>query len=73
MQFLVRAAKGQLDAQTGLMLATVQSAQLDPRWFTDYCYVSQLFQERMRQGHLERGGDQRDVPPQQRRDLQDVQ
>ncbi len=48
--FSLRAAKGQLDARTGLMLAAAQSAQLDPRWFAEYCYVSQLFQERMRQG-----------------------
>ncbi|HEX3147937.1 MAG TPA: hypothetical protein VHR66_07620 [Gemmataceae bacterium] len=48
--FALRAAKGKLDAATPLMLASVHSAQIQPKWFGQYMYVSDLYQNRMAQG-----------------------
>lgn len=44
--FGLRAAKGQLDARTGLLLATMQSAQIHQGWFSEYMYVCKLFVDR---------------------------
>lgn len=44
--FSLRAEKGQLDAMTPLMLACVNSAKPNERWFAEYQYVCQLFQNR---------------------------
>jgi len=48
--FSIRAAKGKLDAATPLMLASVNSAKINQKWFGDYMYVSELFQKRQAQG-----------------------
>lgn len=45
--FAIRAAKGQLDAQTPMLLSIVNSAKLNPQWFAEYSGVCQLFQLRM--------------------------
>ena len=51
--FSLRAEKGKLDAQTPTMLAVVNSAVANPRWFGEVVYVQGLFQERMKQGIID--------------------
>lgn len=48
--FALRAAAGQLDAATPRLLAIANSARVTPEWLASWAEVSQLFQERMRQG-----------------------
>lgn len=44
--YAIRAPKGQLDAVTPLLLATVNSGQVNPYWFGEYNYVCDLFRKR---------------------------
>lgn len=48
--FGLRAAAGQLDAVTPKLLAVANSARVTPEWMAGWSEVSQLFQERQRQG-----------------------
>jgi hypothetical protein len=48
--FALRAAKGKLDEATPMLLSIVNSAQINPKWFGEYMYVCELFQERMKSG-----------------------
>jgi hypothetical protein len=48
--FSLRAEKGKLDAATPLMLASANSAKLNPKWYAEYMYVCDLFQQRMANG-----------------------
>jgi hypothetical protein len=48
--FSLRAAKGKLDAATPLMLASVNSLQIEKKWFGEYMYVCDLFKARVMQG-----------------------
>jgi hypothetical protein len=48
--FALRAAKGKLDAETPKLLSIVNSSQVNPKWFAEYLYVCDLFQNRMNQG-----------------------
>jgi hypothetical protein len=43
----LRAAKGQLDAATPLLLSCVNSCQINPYWFGEYSYVCDLFKNRL--------------------------
>jgi hypothetical protein len=48
--FSLRAEKGKLDAATPLMLASAHSLRVNPKWFGEYMYVCDLFQQRMAKG-----------------------
>ncbi len=48
--FALRAKAGELDAATPKLLAIANSVRVTPQWLASWVEVSQLFQERMRQG-----------------------
>ncbi len=47
--YAFRAPSGQLDKLTPIMNTTVTSARLSQDWFSGYCYVQKLFNNRMNQ------------------------
>lgn len=48
--YSLRAPKGLLDRVTPLMTTVVATRRVSEEWFAQYCYVGQLFDQRMRQG-----------------------
>ncbi|MBM3992822.1 MAG: hypothetical protein FJ303_01500 [Planctomycetes bacterium] len=69
--FSLRAAKGKLDDATPQMLAVLNSANGNPAWFADVCYVKDLFQNRMA-GDSGRRRYQQRHPPERRGGVPDV-
>ncbi len=45
--FALRAAKGQLDAKTPLLMSLAESIKVNPKWEAERQYVCQLFQQRL--------------------------